>query len=211
MRTPSELSTALSRTRERRRAAATTSLSLIALTLIAAAAAGFVRAVQPSLAITCAVIAAAGGAGAFVASRLFGMRHDDLCDDILVSGLERHVPEPAVRERAAKLVSGRQRAQLATTLERFIAAANHRQPLAVPLSRRAVRDLTPQLRALTEVLRTDRRPVTPAGMVLVRRLITEGAESPLYHAASGTPRDLERALRVIHSRLPAVEPLREAA
>jgi len=203
MRTPSELTTDLCRARERRQAAVTTSLSLISLTLIASAAAAFVHVVQPSLAVTCAVLAAAGGAGAFVASRLFGMRHDDLCDDILVFELDRHVSEPAVRARAAKLVSIPQRIQLAATLERFITAANKHEPLAVPLSRNAVRDLTPELQALTVVLRTDRHPVTPAGMVLVRRLITEGAESPLYHPVTGRPRDLERALRVIQSRLPA--------
>ena len=206
MRTPSDLTAALVRARERRRAATTTSLSLISLTLIASAAAVFVHVVQPSMAITCAVIAAAGGAGAFVAARLFALRHDDLCDDILVAELHRHAREPAVLARAAKLVSARQRAQLAATLERFISAAHHHEPLAVPLSRAAVRDHTPQLRALTEVLRTDRHPVTPAGMVLVRRLITDGSASPLYHAPAGRSRDLERTLAAIHSRLSATPP-----
>src|SRR5579871_4995223 len=143
MRTPSELTTDLCRARERRQAAVTTSLSLISLTLIASGAASFVHVVQPSLAVTCAVLAAAGGAGAFVASRLFGLRHDDLCADILVFALDRHVSERAGSARAAKLVTIPPRMQCAATLERVITAANRRERLWAEISLSAVRELTP--------------------------------------------------------------------
>lgn len=206
--TPSEFTGALRVLRDRHRSALTTTLALLVLAAVAFATVA--RGPDARLAISCGVLATAGCAGAFVHSRLIALRRDDLCDDILVSSMERQVAEPDVAARASRLVSVRERSHLATTLERFVDAAHTGLPLAVPLSRRAVRDLTPQLRALTEALRRDREPVTAAGMVLVRRLITDGAESPLYHS-NDEPRRLERALVVIETRLTAREESRRAA
>lgn len=208
LHTPSEFTGALRALRERRRSALTTTLALLVLAAVAfATVAG---GLDPRLTVACGVLATLGGAGAFVHSRLIALRRDDLCDDILVSSMDRHVAEPDVAARASRLVSARERGHLATTLERFVDAAHMGLPLAVPLSRRAVRDVTPQLRALTEALRSDREPVTAAGMVLVRRLITDGAGSPLYHS-NGEPRRLEQALVVIETRLTAGDELSRAA
>ena len=50
------------------------------------------------------------------------------------------------------------------------------------------------------MLRSDDQMVTPEGMVLVRRLICDGATSPLFAAPSGD-RNAERALDRIDDTL----------
>ena len=60
--------------------------------------------------------------------------------------------------------------------------------------------MAPQVRELTARLREPSTEVQASGMVLVRRLVTDGAESPIF-APVGQPRDLQRALDRIHAEL----------
>ncbi len=196
--TPSDFTRALTRVNERLQACKTAAASMFALALLALAGAHAVAAVQPRLAKTVAVLAVAGSAGAIGAVRVLTWRRDDICDDILLSGF-RHVGGAAVARRASDLVSATRRCQLASTLERFVDAAVKNRPTAVPLHRRAVAELGPRVLELASLLRAD-GPVEPAGMVLVRRLVTDGAHSPLFHAVTGV-RDLERSLDVILAAL----------
>jgi hypothetical protein len=60
--------------------------------------------------------------------------------------------------------------------------------------------MAPKVHELTARLREPGAEVRPSGMVLVRRLVTDGSESPIF-APVGQPRDLERALDRIHAEL----------
>ena len=146
-----------------------------------------------------AAIALIGGLGAIVAGRLLNLHRMEILDDILLSGF-RHVGGPDVGRRAAELVHIRRRRQLADTLERFVEVAATNHPCSVPLHRPALREMAPQVRELTARLREPSTEVQASGMVLVRRLVTDGAESPIF-APVGQPRDLQRALDRIHAEL----------
>jgi hypothetical protein len=89
---------------------------------------------------------------------------------------------------------------LAETLERFVEVASTNHPCSVPLHRPALREMAPKVHELTARLREPQAKVEPSGMVLVRRLVTDGSESPIF-APVGPPRDLERALDRIHAEL----------
>jgi hypothetical protein len=199
--TPSDFSRALKLVNERLQSVYTGGLALVAFAVVALAAAYGLNAIQQGFADTAAGLAAAGAGGAIAAARVLVWRRDDICDDILLSGY-RHVGGPLVERRAAELVSSLRRVQLANTLDRFVDAAVDHRPTAVPLHRPAVRQLEPQIRQLAAALREPDRPVPPSGMVLVRRLVTDGAESPLFQPTSG-PRNLERALERIRAELRA--------
>jgi hypothetical protein len=110
---------------------------------------------------------------------------------------------------------------LAGTLERFLEISLCNQLTAVPLDRQAVRELEPHIRGLCARVRAVEVEVHAAGMVLLRRLITDGSTSPLFRAGGHGP-ELERAIANIHAHLgpapviqlfPAqsTEPLRLAA
>lgn len=197
--TPSDFSRALAAITERLQNVYTAALALAAFALVALAAAYGLNMIQQGFADTAAGLAAAGAVGAVAAARVLVWRRDDICDDILLSGF-RHVGGRMVERRAADLVSHVRRVQLANTLDRFVDAADDRRPTAVPLHRPAVREHGPQIRQLAAVLREPDRPIPPSGMVLVRRLVTDGAESPLFHPTAG-PRNLQRALDRIHCEL----------
>jgi hypothetical protein len=196
--TPSDFTRALASVNERLQTVRTAAVSMLILALLAMAGAYGVSSIQPQMARTVAALAVAGSVGAIAAARVLSWRRDDLYDDILLAGF-RHVGGPAVARRAADLVSASRRLQLAATLEQFVRAAAENHPTAVPLHRPALRKLGPRVLELADVLRAD-HPVQPSGMVLVRRLVTDGAESPLFHAVTGQ-RDLERALDRIHAEL----------
>ena len=198
--TPSDFTRALTRVNERLQSVRTAATSMLLLALLALAGAYAVAAIQPRLAKTVAALAVAGSVGAIAAARILSWRRDELYDDILLAGF-RHVGGPDVARRAADLVSRSRRCQLATTLERFVEAALENRRTAVPLERSAVCEMSPRVLELASLLREE-RPVEPAGMVLVRRLVTDGAESPLFHAVTGV-RDLERALdRILAALVP---------
>ena len=196
---PADFIHALSIVNERLKTARTVAISLLCFAAVALAGTYGVRAIQPGMAKTMAAIALIGGLGAIVAGRLLNLHRVEILDDILLSGF-RHVGGPDVGRRAAELVHIRRRRQLADTLERFVEVAATNDPCSVPLHRPALREMAPQVRELTARLREPSTEVQASGMVLVRRLVTDGAESPIF-APVGQPRDLRRALDRIHAEL----------
>jgi hypothetical protein len=216
---PSELNHSLTVFDERLKTAYTVALSLVTFAL-AAIVAVFAMRGTAGLAGASAVLAAIGAAGAFVASRVIVWQRSELLDEIVLSGY-RHVGGSAVARHTADLVSPERRQVFANTLERFIEVAVSHQLSSVPLDRRALRELEPHLRGLCARLRALDVPVDPAGMVLLRRLITDGATSPIFHLGDSKP-ELEREIERIHAQLgpmpviqlfpaAATEPLRLAA
>jgi hypothetical protein len=196
---PADFMNALSIVNERLRTARTVAISLLCFAGLALSGAYGVRAIEPGMAKTMAAIAVIGGLGAIAADRLLNLHRTEILDDILVSGF-RHVGGPDVGRRAAELVHIRRRRQLADTLERFVEVAATSNPCAVPLHRPALREMAPKVLELTARLREPSTEVRASGMVLVRRLVTDGAVSPIF-APVGPHRDLERALDRIHAEL----------
>jgi hypothetical protein len=221
---PSEINRALSVVDERLKTAYTVAGSLFFFAVAAFTAVFALRNITPDLAATASTIAVVGTAGALAASRVCVWRREQLFDEIVLSGY-RHVGGDAVNRYADELVSADRRRMLAGTLERFLQIALKNQLTAVPLDRQTVRQLEPHIRGLCARVRAVDVDVHAAGMVLMRRLITDGATSPLFRGttdlADGRP-ELERAIRNIHAHLgpapviqlfPAqtTEPLRLAA
>ena len=221
---PSELNHALSVIDERLQTAYTVVGSLLCFAAAAFVAVFALRDVTPDLAATASVISVIGASGAAVASRVCVWRREELYDEIVLAGY-RHVGGDAVIRHAEALVSADRRQMLASTLERFLEISLRHQLTAVPLDRRAVRELEPHIRGLCARVRAVDVAVHAAGMVLLRRLITDGAGSPLFRASGdlhGNAPELERAIADIHAHLgpapviqlfPAqtTEPLRLAA
>jgi hypothetical protein len=196
--TPSDFTRALTRLNEHLQMVRTAGASMLVLAVLAMAGAFAASAIQPRLAAVIAGLAAAGSLAALAVAHLLSWRRADLYDDILLSGF-RHVGGPALARRASDLVSVRRRRELATTLELFADAADDNRHASVPLHRPAIREMRPRVMHVAGLLRAD-RPVEPAGMVLVRRLVTNGVESPMFHPVDGR-RDLDRALDRIEAEL----------
>jgi hypothetical protein len=197
--TPSELTVGVSRANDRIRSALTGATSLAALAVVALAGCYGVHRIQPGLAQPMAALALAGVLGFGVASRVFSWQRDEIYDDIVLAGF-RHVHPAAVAGRARQLVSIDCRRRFADTLDRFVTAAVERQPMAVPVHRDALIELQPKVRMIATILRRDDVELDPAGMVLLRRLVTDGTTSPLFHPAaesSELERELERIRRVL--------------
>jgi hypothetical protein len=217
---PSELTRALTVLDERLKTARTVALSLLCFAVAAGVGMFTVRGITPSLAGMSAVLAVVGALGAIGASRMLLWQREELYDEIVLAGF-RHVGGPAIARHADDLVSPAQRRILAATLERFLEVAVGNRLAAVPLDRKSLRELEAHVRGLCLRVRALDVPVDPAGMVLLRRLITDGATSPLFRLGGPKP-ELERAIERIHAQLgpmpviqhlPTVttEPLRIAA
>ena len=69
-------------------------------------------------------------------------------------------------------------------------------PTPVPVHRDALIELQPEVQLISTILRRDDVELEPAGMVLLRRLVTDGTTSPLFQPAA-EPRELERELERI--------------
>jgi hypothetical protein len=216
---PSEFTNALTIVDERLRTTYTMAASLLSYAVLALAAAVAVHGVPP-LVGTSSVLAVLGGLVAVAAARLQLWKRSEIYDEIVLSGY-RHVGGTAIARHTTDLVSPGRRRMLADTLERLLEFTVRRQVAAVPLNRTAMRELEPHIRGLCTRLRAVDIAVEPAGMVVLGRLLTDGASSPLFKA-HGALQELERALERIHNLLgpmpvirlhPAVatEPLRLAA
>jgi hypothetical protein len=197
--TPSEFKATLARVNERLRSVVTAASSLLTLALVTLLCAYGLNLIAPSLAKTIATIALVGGAGLALAWRILAWQRDEIYDDIVLAGL-RHVHPQEIARRTAELLSRPRRRQLADTLDRFVETAVEHQQSAVPLHRDALILLQPQVEELSAILREDERAIDPAGIVLLRRLVTDGARSPLFHP-DAEPRDLARELERIRSGL----------
>jgi hypothetical protein len=156
-------------------------------------------AIQPRLAMVTAVLALFGAGIAVTVRRLFANCRNRVYDDILLCGF-RHVEGEAVARRADWLVSARRRTQMARSFERLIQDARTRRMTPVPLQRDAIYALTPELTSLVALLRTHAEAVRPAGMVLVHRLLGDGADSPIYRP-DATARELAAAIGRIRREL----------
>jgi len=196
---PSELNTALSVIGERLKTAYTVAASLLCFAAVAFVAVFTVHGITPGLAATAAVLSVVGAAGALVASRMCVWRQEEIFDEIVLAGY-RHVGGDAVSRYAEALVSADRRRMLAGTLERFLEISLRNQLTAVPLDRQTLRDLEPHIRGLCSRVRAVDVDVHAAGMVLLRRLITDGASSPLFRVSGHGP-ELERAIANIHAHL----------
>jgi len=109
-------------------------------------------------------------------------RHAD--EELLASRL----PSPRLAWRTAELVSDENRLALGRSLTDAVHAADERLlTSASPLARPAVRACRPQLLELASRLCDLDRPVMPRGVLLVERLLGDGA-GPLY--GHGDPRRL---------------------
>jgi len=193
--TPSELTAGVSRANERIRSALTGATSLAVLAVIALAGGYGVHRIQPGLAKPMAVLSLGGVLVLAVAGRVFSWQRDEIYDDIVLAGF-RHVHPAEVARRARQLVSISHRRRFADTLDRFVAAAVERQPTPVPVHRDALIELQPEVQLISTILRRDDVELEPAGMVLLRRLVTDGTTSPLFQPAA-EPRELERELERI--------------
>jgi hypothetical protein len=83
--------------------------------------------------------------------------------------------------RVAELTSGRERAALASAMHGIVAELEHDVDTGiVPLERAAVLPCRDVLGAIASRLGDLDRPVAACGVLGVRRLLTDGATSPLY-------------------------------
>jgi len=204
---PAEFTSTLTAVNNRIKSVATAASSLFTLALVALVGAFVVPLIEPGLAKTIATLAVAGSAGLALAWRLLAWKREELYDDIVLAGL-RHVHPQEIARRTAELLSWGRRRQLADTLDRFVETAVEHQQSAVPLHRDALIELQPQVEELSAILREEERAVDPAGIVLLRRFVTDGARSPLFHPGSETEnlaRELDRIRDGLgdHSRMAA--------
>jgi hypothetical protein len=197
--TPSHFSHQLAVVRDRMTAAMTATLSLVGFAVAMLVSRMTLAAIQPRLATVTAVLALIGAGISLTLRHLFGNCRNRVYDDILLCGF-RHVEGDAVSRRADWHVSARRRGQMARSFERLIEDARTWRITPVPLQRDAIRALTPELTSLVQLLRSPAEAVRPAGMVLVHRLLGEGADSPIYRP-DATVRELATALSRIRREL----------
>ncbi|HEY7206843.1 MAG TPA: hypothetical protein VH416_01270 [Gaiellaceae bacterium] len=121
--------------------------------------------------------------------------------------LEQRVPA-RFEWRVDELTSAHERTLLARSLRGIVDDLSPRRlPGASPLNRVALRPHADLIGGLAERLDETKRPVAPAGVVRVRRLLT-GPESPLYLGSGAdieaqsheAERELARALRSLEVR-----------
>src|SRR3954452_1596741 len=111
--------------------------------------------------------------------------------------LASRLPSPRLAWRAAELVAPEHRVDLGRALNDVVHHADERLlPNATPLNRGAVRECRAQLLELASCLFDNERSVTPRGVLLVERLLCEGA---LY--GNGGTRKLRLELAQIREAL----------
>jgi hypothetical protein len=99
--------------------------------------------------------------------------------DALLAALA--VPPPKLAWRVRELTAPRERRTLALTLRRIVETLDAPRTIGgLPVNRATVWPNRQAVVALADRLAATERPVHPAGVVLVRELITDGMHSPLY-------------------------------
>ncbi len=202
--TPFELTHQLARVHDRLLTAWTASAALVAFTAAAAPMHPVFGLMSFRLAVVLVATAALGAAVALGAVRYVLWQRDELRDAIVLTRF-RHVGGDAVARHAERLIDPRRRAQAARGIRRFVESAVAGLPSPVPMNRPAIRVYAPRLEAIAAALGAVDQPVTPQAMVMIRRLITNGATSPLFYPV-GDARDLEREIERIERELTAAEP-----
>jgi hypothetical protein len=89
-----------------------------------------------------------------------------------------------IRRRITELTSPHERISLAKSLQGAIRESRRAGVSASPLNRHAVAECATELSELAEHLADLSRPVTPRGVVLTMRLLTDGA-GPMYDRERG--------------------------
>ena len=119
-------------------------------------------------------------------------------DDWLRTATGRVVP-PAYAWRAAQLVSQHERCVLARSLRRILVMARERPRGNYPPLLIAVRHRTESLEVLAHTLEEESEPVTPAGMLRVTALVTDGG-GPLWGASDDAlEAEIETTLSLLHA------------
>lgn len=109
------------------------------------------------------------------------------------------IPPPRLAWRTRELVSDENRLELARSVTGVVHAADERLlPAASPIDRGAVRACRPQLLELASRLYDFELPVTPRGVLLLERLLTDGS-GPLY--GNTAPGRLEAAVDLARAEL----------
>jgi hypothetical protein len=108
--------------------------------------------------------------------------------------------DPRIKRRIAELTSARHRLTLARSLRGAVRDAQRPGISASPLNRRAALAAAAELNDVASLLEDVRRPVTPRGVLLTTRLLTDGG-SPLYgRQAAGDLVDAAGAIRAALER-----------
>jgi hypothetical protein len=196
---PSELNRKIADIEEGLRSAFTACASLIVLALLSVAGGFGVHQLSQGIARTVAVIAVLGAIISLGAAIGLRWRRAEVYEDVIVAGF-RHVSSHEVARRAATLVLPSRRRQMAEALDRLADVAITGERTPVPVHREALRACEGQLRSIAVALRHTDTELRAAGMVLLRRLICDGATSPVFRVEA-PPRELERLLDVIASEL----------
>jgi hypothetical protein len=109
------------------------------------------------------------------------------------------LPSPRLAWRVAELTSDDRRIELGRSLTAVVHGADERLlPSATPLDRSAIRESRAQLLELASRLFDLERSVTPRGMLLVDRFLSDGS-GPLY--GHGEPRRLRLEIAKLHATL----------
>jgi hypothetical protein len=139
-----------------------------------------------------AAIAAIGFLLLAMESRSVARRRAD-ADALLASTA---VPPPGLAWRVRELTTARERRTLARSLRRIVDTLDApRTMAAIPVSRAAVWPNRQAVVDLADRLAAVDQQVHPAGMVLVRELITDGLRSPLYDDNAARLREQLKALQ----------------
>lgn len=140
------------------------------------------------------------GAGAVAALAMCALTFDDrrrLLVSLVAQGDANSIPE--VRELAQRLAHDPdERRRIASSLRTAVRAAttSRRAPMIVATGR--VNSFAPRLLALADAIGDERRAVSPPAVALCRRLLTDGAGSPLYNPQLPEG-ELERVLAAVEA------------
>jgi hypothetical protein len=191
--TPFDFTQTLARVNERLHTAWTAAAALFTLTVLAVIARQVFGALSFELAEALIGTSLLGAVLAIGVARYICWQRDEVYDEIVLTRF-RHVGGDPVRRYAQALTSLKRRRQFAGGIERFVETAGSGLPSPLPLNRAVVNEHAERLGHLAAALRSEDQTVTPEGMVLVRRLVCNGASSPLFAGVEAPPDDLGRVL-----------------
>jgi len=158
-------------------------------------------------------LAASVGAGAIAALVICGLALDErrrLLMSLVAIGDANSIPEVrALAERLAHDPAERRRVAAALRTAARAGGIGSRAPMVVAPGRVAL--YAPRLLALADAIGDERRVVTAPAIALCRRLLSDGAVSPLYNPHLPA-RELERVLAVVEAGIaPSAAPAGAAA